>query len=249
MPQKGTIVFIHGSSSSKNVFNQILQSADIKNTKIANDLIGHGENQIDSENISDFSLEANCKALIKQINQIDDDILLVGNSIGGHIAIEIAEKIQRLKGLVIMSTPPVKKPINFEEVFVAVPALNTFLTPNPPEKEVETASEVVVVDKSFAQNIVTDFKQTNPLVRAATANDLMSGNLQDEFKIFTELKVPTFIIAGEQDPSINKIYLKKVSAASINCRFYNVENCGHYPSLEKPIVFENIMAKVVKQIF
>ena len=41
--EKGTIIFIHGNSSSNKVFETVLNSDQIQQTMIALDLPGHGE--------------------------------------------------------------------------------------------------------------------------------------------------------------------------------------------------------------
>ena len=81
--KKGTIVFIHGNSSSSKVFEHIMKSDVIKQTKVAVDLPGHGLNSDNYSKDEDFSMASYRKKLIKLISQIDDDILLVGNSVGG----------------------------------------------------------------------------------------------------------------------------------------------------------------------
>ena len=53
--QKGTIVFLHGNSSSNKVFDSLLNSKEIKQTMIAYDLPGHGESVEEYKNHLDFS--------------------------------------------------------------------------------------------------------------------------------------------------------------------------------------------------
>ena len=247
---KGTIVFIHGNSSSSKVFEQTLVSDVIKQTKIAVDLPGHGNNIEKYKNHSNFSLSFYKKKLIYDINKIDDDILLVGNSLGGHLAIEIANQNKKIKGLVIFGTAPVKKPINFEEAFIPIEALETFLTENPTEEAINSAVKVTSKNESCMPVMVSDFKKTNPLVRRDVAKDVLGNNFENEYEIFTQLEIPKFIIAGEFDASINRNYLKKVANdCNDNCEFILFENCGHYPSIEKPEKFIETLNYITKEVF
>ena len=132
--KKGTIVCLHGNSSSLIVFHPLFKSKLLDYSIISFDLPGHGDSIEKYKNHSNFSISFFKENLIKCINSIDDDILLVGNSLGGHLAIEISEEIKRLKGLLIFGSPPVKKPINFEEAFLPVAALQTYLTEKPTEE-------------------------------------------------------------------------------------------------------------------
>ena len=247
---KGTIVFIHGNSSSSTVFDEIMKSETITQTKIAVDLPGHGSNLDGYIYDDDFSVISYRKKLIAFINTIDDDILMAGNSLGGHLAIEIAEDINRLKGLVIFGTPPLKKPINLEDAFLPVEALQTFFTENPANEEIESSVNVTVFNKELAYKIVEDFKKSNPKVRKAIVNDISQNSFLDQFKIFTNLKIRKYIIAGSHDPSVNPEYLKIVAdACHGNCELIHFENCGHYASLEKPNEFVQTINLIGSKVF
>ncbi|AFL81429.1 putative hydrolase or acyltransferase of alpha/beta superfamily [Aequorivita sublithincola DSM 14238] len=246
----GTIIFIHGNSSSSKIFKETLTYSEIKNTKIAVDLPGHGTSRNDFKGEPDFSAKSYQQQLISFIEKIDDEILLVGNSMGGHLALEIAPKIKRLKGLVIFGTPPVKKPINFEEAFVVVPALQTFFTENPTDVEIAEAAKLAVHNVAHAEQITVDFKNTHPKVRNAIAFDLMNDNLVDEAALFVSLNIKKFIISGNQDPTVNHNYLKKLcEQCGESCTFISIENCGHFPSLEQPTEFNKAIAKIANQVF
>ena len=56
---KGTIVFVHGSSSSSKVFDNIMNDKTIGQTKIAIDLPGHGKGTFDNDADEDFSMLSN----------------------------------------------------------------------------------------------------------------------------------------------------------------------------------------------
>lgn len=256
--EKGTIVCIHGNSSSAKAFRKLLKSDKILNTKILIELKGHGDNQNKDYELDDFSFESQKKYILHKLSEINDDILLIGNSLGGHLAIEITNEVKNLKGLVIMGTPPVKKPINFEEAFIPVEALNTYLTENPSKKEITEAVHVAVNKKSKSKMLISDFNRANPLVRKALAIDLTQDKLLDQFSIFTKLSIPKYIIAGDSDPSVNRKYLEHVknscqdsscNGGDNSCKIIDLENCGHFPSIEKPKQFVKIISDIVKDVF
>lgn len=247
---KGTIVFIHGNSSSSGVFKKVMESNTITSTKIAVDLPGHGANIEGFKNESDFSICNYRDKLVSFINQLDDDIILAGNSLGGHIAIEIATLIPRLKGLIIFGTPPLKKPLNLQEAFLPVPALQTFFTENPTDKEIETAAYEAVFKEQDSFKIIEDFKRSNPKLRKAIVADIAECNFLDEYSIFRNLNIPKLIIAGKQDPSVNLQYLEAVkNTCSNTCELIYIDECGHYPSLEKPKEFSMAINRMIQNIF
>ncbi|UKM66533.1 alpha/beta hydrolase [Flavobacteriaceae bacterium GSB9] len=246
--RKGTIIFIHGNSSSSRVFDTVMTSDDIPYSKIAVDLPGHGENQENYDKIEDFTLSRFIDKCVDFINTIDNEILLVGNSLGGHLIIEAAQKINNLKGVVIFGTPPVKYPINLDEIYLPNKELQIYFTETPSLEDIYKMSKIAVFEDKYADLIVSDFQKTNPLVRAAIASSL--GDLTDEYEIFKNLQVPRYIIAGRQDPSVNLEYLKEVQkCCNGKCELIMFEKCGHYPSLEKPEEFISVIQNISSEVF
>jgi pimeloyl-ACP methyl ester carboxylesterase len=248
--QKGTIVFIHGNSSSSEVFIPILKSDKIAQSKLVLDLPGHGKSIDGYTDEADFSMASYSEKIISLINQIDDDILICGNSLGGHIAIEVSEKIPRLKGLVIFGTPPLKKPFNFEEAFFSISEVQIYTSEYATDAEIEAAVNSIVFNKDRVETFIKSFKETNPKIRSALAKDFTENRWSNQFEIFTNLKIPKFIIAGSYDTCIITEYLLQVVKKSQGiCELISIKDCGHYPSIEVPEEFINTMQYITNKVF
>lgn len=246
--EKGTVVLIHGNSCSSEVFAPLFES-DIPYTLIAPDLPGHG-NSDRSENEEDYSIIRNCSDLLKMIGAIQDDILLVGHSLGGHYAIEIAEALQNLKGLVIFGTPPLKKPINAEEAFIPNPNIAALYMESPDDDQLMPFFEDAVVNKEVIPGLVKDFKRADPRVRPMLAKGLAQGEPSDEVAIFSRLNVPKYVIVPDKDPFINQDYLYLLQKqVSFPFTILSLSECGHYPSLETPEQFISILKEVSSEMF
>ncbi|WP_055447837.1 alpha/beta fold hydrolase [Lacinutrix mariniflava] len=244
--KRGALICIHGNSSSSNIFDTIVSEY----TKYSITLPGHEVDKYCVKENADYSLTKYKEQLISFINALNVPVFLIGNSLGGHLAIEIAHEINALKGLMIFGAPPVEKPINFEEAFLPVEALQTFLTPNPDEAAVLEACKVTLSNQNHLEIVKGYFNDTDPLVRSHTANDIMSGNWSDQRELFVSLKCNKYIIHGLQDPSVNIEYLKKVvNACSIHCELITIDKCGHYPSLEQPKILNTTLSKVCDNVF
>ena len=246
---KDVIFCIHGNSSSKRVFNSLIASKSYQQRIIAIDLPGHGDNIMDYKKHKDFSFSLYKEYLINKINEIEGNILLIGNSLGGHLAIEVATKIKNLKGLVIFGTPPVKRPLNLEEAFNPVEALHTFFNDNPCEGEINNAIDIAVQNKGVKEQLIKDFLRTNPFVRSSCAKEITENKLDDEYKLYKNLDVPKLIIHGDTDPTVNKNYLLELNAISTKSEFVEIKNCGHYASIEQPAIFNNLVLKFCKTVF
>lgn len=239
--KNGTIVLLHGNSSSSKVFESIFNS-ELPYNLAALDLIGHGE----SEHTGSYTIADYKKQILSVIGEIEGDILLVGNSLGGHLALEIANEIPKLKGLLIFGTPPVKKPLNMEEAFLPTTALNTFFTENPSLEEIDASLHVAAENKSVIPILKEDFLRTDPKIRSVFALDL--GNLSDESEIFVKLPCKKFIIKGDKDPSVNPQYLETINSLT-NFELITMKECGHYPSLEKPDEFAQHLQVIASKVF
>jgi pimeloyl-ACP methyl ester carboxylesterase len=245
------IVFLHGNSSSSKVFRSAID-ADLPYNMLAFDLPGHGLSEF-SENISDYSFD-NYKAVsLAQIKQLKGDVILVGNSLGGHIVIEIAEKVPNLKGIIIMGTAPVKSPLNLEEAITPNEALPVFMTENPSEENIIKAMEIGTYQKKTSQPslnklLVDDFQQTDGKIRTAIALDLSNDRLGNEYEILQQLHCPKIIIQGRQEPTVKALYLDEVATKS-KANLVYLEACGHYPSIEQPEKFIQLIKDFSKACF
>ena len=247
---KGTIFCIHGNSSSSQVFEPLFISSKINNSIIAIDLRGHGENQNKRYSISDFRFGSQKKFVKEILSSVSDGVLLIGNSLGGHIAIELANQLKNIKGLIIMGTPPLKKPINFKEAFLPENKLNCFFNENPREKDVSDAAEILVKSSRKRDLVVSDFNKTNPLVRKAASIDVCENKFEDQYSIYTKLQIPKYILAGDSDPSVNRAYLQKVKEDSLHHdEIIDIVNCGHFPSIDKPLEFVRIVKEIATHVF
>lgn len=84
------IVFIHGNSSSARILEPVKKIWKKPKQIIGIELPGHGN----SERLEDYSWSAMRNYLKEKVNNIDGEKILIGHSLGGHYAIEIAPQIE-----------------------------------------------------------------------------------------------------------------------------------------------------------
>lgn len=90
MEKKLTLFFVHGNSSSSKVYDSIVKDETILGNKVVVDLPGYGDNNLEKYTEKDFSIKKYREFLLQEIGKIDGEIILFGNSLGGHLVIEIA---------------------------------------------------------------------------------------------------------------------------------------------------------------
>jgi len=244
--QKGTIVLLHGNSSSSRIYDCLFAS-NIDYSLVAFDLPGHGN----SENIPSYSFKVLTKLLKDQIALENEPLLIVGTSHGGHLAIEILPDIEDAKGIIIMGTPPVKKPLNVEEAFIQSDSLLTFFDPSPSDEAVNSALNSLIEKKELPEHMIKDFKETDPKVRADLAVELTQGeNLSDQHYVFSTDRRKKFIIHGCNDKIVNRSYLLDlIKNAKNKPVMIEVDNCGHIPSLDQPDIFISKLKEIALDVF
>jgi pimeloyl-ACP methyl ester carboxylesterase len=181
------------------------------------------------------------------IEKVTEPFLLIGNSLGGHLAIEILPELPQCKGLVIFGTPPLKKPINAEEAFLPCEALNTYFKADYTDDELDETMAVATYGPAGRELLRDDFIQTDPSFRSTFYNGAMvEGSLHDEVAIIASDSRPVYVIQGVQDPTVNVNYIRGLQGIT---KIFEINKCGHYASLEEPYQFNSILKKVSSEVF
>ncbi len=241
------IVFIHGNSSSLRAIEPVTRLWENDAKIISFDLPGHGKEKW----TGDYSWGTIKKFLTDKINKIKGDKLLLGNSVGGHYAIEIAPEIESLKGLVVFGAPPLKLPLNLEEAYAPNPYSGTFFKEFPESDELNNTLNGAIFNDDARNIIREDFLATDPKYRSTFLNDLTNSNdVLNEAEIFSSLKCSKYIISGKLDPTVNLDYLKQLQQETVSpFKLMEIGGCGHYPTLEKPEMFAKILGEICAEVF
>ncbi len=240
----GTIVCIHGNSSSMKVFDHFF-SSDFEYSRLRFDLAGHGDSYR-SDDPAMYSYDNYRKNILNLIDEIDDEMVLFGNSLGGHLAIEIAPQVKNLRGLILAGSPPLRKPLNAEEAWLPFPQIQNMFTEVVPEKTVKEMFSLAISNQSVLPTIVDDFLRADSKIRSAAMAEILEGKIPDEVVIFQSLKAKKYILHPLQDPTPNADYMRSIMG---DAQMIDIENCGHYPSIEQPEVFHKIVSEICKEVF
>lgn len=236
------LVCIHGNSSSKKVFES--QLAHFENI-VAQDLPGHGDSIPSLDPAKAYTLKE-VRALLTDRYKKLESIVLIGNSLGGHLAIEIAPDLPNLKGIILFGTPPLKKPLNMEEAFLPTDALGAYFQGTYDEKILREKLPVITSQPQHFEPLLQDFMKTDTAFRDVLAKAVMEDDeLLDEVEILSKVKVPVYVIHGKQDPSVNVEYIKGLDGIT---KVYEIDNCGHYASLEQPEKFNAIVEEIMDEL-
>jgi len=221
------IIFIHGAGQSSACWKFQYNLSDAINhyNFIFIDLPGHGKSEgVGFSTIKDYS-----DFLHTFINKMNiEEYVLVGHSMGGRITqVNLVDYTQNAIGSVLVGTGP--------RIRVTRHAMEIA------KKNIKEFADMAVENsfsKSAPLDLKTEFKElllkSNP---ETTAKDLAACNEFDTTDIVSKIKVPTFIIAGEEDklaPIKNSLHLRNTIA---NSKLEIIKGAGHFMMLEKPVEF------------
>lgn len=230
------ILFIHGLGSSADRWLNIPDALSTNFHSVVIDLPGFGKS--DKPTTMDYTIE-NFKNIVSDfIDNIaihDGKISIVGHSLGGYIAAEVAmenkDQVQRL--VLIDSSGMLRKP---------TPLLDEYLDAamNPRYDNVQKAFEKMVANPTrIPSSLVESFiKRMNlPNAKYAFKSTLQnSTNTQLNLKNLSSLlsEVPTLIIWGTEDNVIPLEHSKLFREYIKNSKVKIIPDSGHAPFAEKP---------------
>ncbi|MBF0117958.1 MAG: alpha/beta hydrolase [Desulfobacterales bacterium] len=224
---KPTIIFIHGSGCSKNIWSyQINSLAGYANT-IAIDLPSHGESMI--QNINSISEYA--KVVFDFINEINPpNPIPCGFSMGGAITLELLINYRDLFKFGILVCTGAKLKVFPQIIDLVQKDYNSYiemirLTYN--KNEGNWVDKLIDDIKNCRQDVVfNDFK-------ACDAFDI-----RDKLNL---INTPVLIITAENDILTPKKYGEFLEKNIENAKRAHIMDSGHFVSLEKPASLTNII--------
>lgn len=230
------VLLIHGNSLSAKSFSKQMDGPIGKKFHlIAVDLPGHGDSLPAIDPRNNYSIPGYAEVVLALIMHLNlSKLVLVGHSLGGHIALEISEMSPEIKGIVIFGSPPLGIPPAINEAFLDQRFMPSLLV-----------KEGVEVPQFF----IDDFNNTDPNARKFLMRNSAKNKFTDEINIVSSLKIPLAIIHGAYDKAISIDYIKKIQMPSLwKNEVHVIKDAGHSPQWETPDEFSSILEEFMKEM-
>jgi len=237
-----SIIFIHGNSGSAQDWNGVIDVLGPQFRCICLNLLGSFNNLADN-----YSLAALCEDSIDQINRFGiNDYVLVGHSLGGHVAHQIAPRIkQTCRHLISFGAPPLSHSSLKNSPFHASKNAQVFSNKEVDEELLKGAFFENFNDGTYSYaSFLATYEKSDGKFRSQVFESVMKGQFQDEIIALRASGIPVSFLLSEQDPYINQAYVVEASKNIINSdSMTSLENCHHYPHIENP----SLTAQKIKQ--
>ena len=222
------LVFIHGWSCDSNYWREQLAAFDEKYTLVTVDLAGHGGTD---GNRSDWSIAHFGQDVASAMSAVPSkQIILVGHSMGGPVAIEAARLLKgRVIGIIGVDTfksigapPPGKAQVDA--------ALKPFETDFIGQTRSLVAGHLFAkgADPQFAQKIAYDMSLAPPRVAVPSMRAVLEYDFTEPLK---DLSVPIVAINSDLGEPVNEARIRKVLP---NFRNITLPGTGHFLMMEDP---------------
>jgi pimeloyl-ACP methyl ester carboxylesterase len=246
----GPLLLIHGNSCSKEYMIKQLDGLGLRYKMIAFDLPGHGESDNAKKPQTQYTLAGYAHLIAEVIQNLNlDKPIIVGWSLGGHIALEMmADSPHLIRGVIIASCPPfTPSPEGLQEAY-----LPTYSTPLGSKREQFTLEDV----KAYITQGIIDFDKhpllaeasmrADGLARSSMVNAVMQGEGVNERYVAETSPIPLGIIMGAREHAVNNEYTKKVQYA--NCIMMQTIDAGHDCQWSHPEEFNDLVDKFAQQV-
>lgn len=247
-----TVIFVHGNSCSARTWRPLLHGSFGRRFRsLALDLPGHGHSA-KAADPRDYSLPGYAAVLTGFADSMDArDAVIVGWSLGGHIALEAAPAMPDATGFVIFGTPPVASAAQISEAFLPNPAFGYGFAPALSEDEARTFAAVFTAPGSTLplDDFVADILATDGTARASMLSSLGEGRMTDELDIVRSLRQPLAILHGEGEQLISLDYLRQVPSAGLwRGEVQLISGAGHAPHQETPEQFATLLEQFISDL-
>jgi pimeloyl-ACP methyl ester carboxylesterase len=253
------LLLIHGMAGNRENWQAVIEPLALGHTVVAPDLPGHGES---APGAGDYSLGALATGLRDLLLALGHDrATLVGHSLGGGIAMQLAFQFPQLtERLVLVSSGGLGPEVSSLLRAAALPGANLFIaaTANPGRRVgamltramrsvgLQPTADVAEVARGYAS--LADGER-----RAAFLSTLRSvidpgGQVVDAGdRLYLAAGVPVLIVWGSSDPIIPVRHGERAHEAIPGSQLEIFDGVGHLPQLESPGRFVAVLERFLNE--
>lgn len=244
------LLLVHGFPLSRQMWAGDIEAFGRQFRVLAPDLPGFGESPPGQ---AAFTMEGCADALqaLLEALQLGGKFVLLGLSMGGYISFEFVRKFQdRLKALVLVATHP------FPDSEATRQA--RYETAEFVRREGSAALAERLIPKFLGRTSLDTKPQVIERVRELICSNspdriaaacLGLASRRDSAPMLSQIRVPTLILAGDEDALIPREQTERLHRGIADSRFVVVPQSGHMINLEQPQEFQTSVLQFLESLF
>lgn len=245
------VLFIHGNSTTADTFRPQFESELADRFRlVALDLPGHGDSG--RVPVTEYGVPRYARRVAALATTLGvDNAVLVGWSLGGHIALESTGLLPAAKGFVIYGTPPLHQPPNVEDAFLPDPAFAAGMTGSLTEEMAAAYARSFLGDEADSEIEAAFTRQilsTDPNARTGLAMNAGTP-YRDQVDIVRNMDRPLAVLHGADERLVSIAYLQRLAMPTLwRGEVQVIAHAGHAPHVEQPAAFNALLADFVEDV-
>ncbi len=240
-----TLVFVHGRCMSSRLWERQFASPALARYRLlAFDLPGHGQ----SGSAASYGLSDYAQTVLRFIEHLRlTDYVLVGLSLGGHVALQMVPELKRCSGVVAL-TVPLGRPMEPDRMYQPSPAPGRAYQPQPSPADVDAYARLLLRPDAdgVPEFLIEDFHQTDPAVHDGLLQSVLAGKYEDERALIQRAPVPVALVVGADDQLHNLAYLDDPNPALWRGRPQRIGGAGHLVAWEQAEAVNRLLAEFIR---
>jgi pimeloyl-ACP methyl ester carboxylesterase len=245
------VLFIHGNSSCKEMFARQFDAPMAKRYRfIAFDLPGHGESSDAPDPALTYSIHGFADAAMALMEALKvERAVVMGWSLGGHVALEMLERWPGTIAAWITGTPPAGG-ADMADGFLPTEEMGLTFKAEFTEEDARTqvrgglGEGVEMEPWMLAAALRADGRFRPMLLQSA-----IEGRDGDGRKIAETAAAPLAVVSGGAEPYVNNAFLGRVGYRNLwDGKVHVLDGLGHSPFREAPEVFNPLFERFLDEV-
>jgi len=234
------LVFIHGWNCDRSYWSAQLPVFAATHQVVAIDLAGHGESGVNRENWSMANFGADVAAVADALQL--EDIILVGHSMGGPVALEAAKLLKgRIKMIIGADTlSDVSLRYTDEQLAGMLAAMEADFS-GAVDGMVRSSFFLPTSDPALIDQIASDMSAAPPVAGIGAGEGLARWFNEDVEQTLADIDVPIRLINSDYRPT----NIGAGQALTTSFEAVLMSGVGHFVMQEDPAQFNAIMAELL----
>lgn len=250
-----TIFFIHGNSSSSNIWYKQLNSDVLSHYRlIAIDLPAHGDSSRSNDaDKNKYSLPWLGDKTVKGVIELSKNspYIIVGLSLGSNVVAEMLTSDIHPAGITIIGSCIIGANCTIDRVIKPDADLHAGFAESVSEEELKIYWEHAALssDENDWQIFKKDYYAVKDYFRPAMFTSVTESNYSDEIAVLKQSNIQLLVIFGEEERAVNKNYLDRESLKLWRNKIFKISQAGHFVNVDQPVVFNKLLLEYAEDIF
>jgi pimeloyl-ACP methyl ester carboxylesterase len=242
------MLLIHGNSTSRHVFSRQMKSPLQDLCRLIRfDLPGHGESEYARDPHRTYTLSGFADVVVEVLGTLGiERVIVLGWSLGGHIAVELLSRLESIEGLVLTGAPPIRRG-GFAEGFVQSQHFALASRRHLSPAEVEQFGQAIF-GRAVGPRLRHAIARADGRCRERLFEAGRAGEGVDQRATVEASCVPIAVINGATDPLVNLDYIDGVAFPNLwRARCHRLQ-AGHAAFWQAAPAFNELVAHFVEDV-